>query len=166
MAKLLPIEIYPCPVLRQKTRQLRSEELQKEEIQQLILDMEKTMKEDDGVGLSAPQVGKNISLVVINSEDGILVLINPKILRKSWKKELLEEGCLSLPEVFGLVKRSVKIKLVVLNKKGKKIKFKASGLFARVIQHEIDHLNGVLFIDRAKKIIKGAEKLRDMKLKN
>jgi len=163
MPKLLPIKIYPCPVLRQKSQELKSEELQKKDIQQLILDMEKTMKEKDGVGLAAPQIGRSIRVAVINTEDGSLVLINPKILRKFWKKEILEEGCLSLPEIFGLVKRSTKIKLVALNKKGKKVKFTASGMFARVIQHEVDHLDGVLFIDRAKEIVKGEEKLGNMK---
>ena len=155
MAKLLPIKVFTCPVLRQKSRALKTDELQNKEIQQLILDMEKTMVEKDGVGLAAPQVGHNIRVIVINTQDGILALINPRILRKSWKKEILEEGCLSLPEIFGLVKRSAKVSLVALDKKGKKIKFQASGFFARVIQHEVDHLDGVLFIDKAKKITKG-----------
>lgn len=155
MAKLLPIKVFTCPVLRQKSRALKTDELQNKEIQQLILDMEKTMIEKDGVGLAAPQVGHNIRVIVINTQDGILALINPRILRKSWKKEILEEGCLSLPEIFGLVKRSAKVSLVALDKKGKKIRFQASGFFARVIQHEVDHLDGVLFIDKAKKITKG-----------
>ena len=161
MAKLLPIKIYSCPVLRRKSRELKSEELQKEEIQQLILDMEKTMKEKDGIGLAAPQVDQSIRIIVINTEDGSLALINPRILRKSWKKEIMEEGCLSLPEIFGLVKRSTRIKLMALDKNGKKIKFQASGFFARVIQHEVDHLDGVLFIDKAREITKGEEKLKD-----
>lgn len=163
MANLLPIKIYPCPVLRQKTRNLKTEELQKKEIQQLILDLEKTMKEEDGIGLAATQAGHDARLAVINTKDGTLVLVNPRILRKSWKKEILEEGCLSVPEVYGLVKRSEKVTLVALNKTGKKVKFKATGMFARVIQHEIDHLNGILFIDRAQEITKGQDKLEKMK---
>jgi len=174
MPKLLPIKIYPCPVLRQKSQALNSAELQKKDIQQLILDMERTMKEKDGVGLAAPQVGisKRIIVIQIKADNprypghdpvSSLVLVNPKILRKSWKKELMEEGCLSLPEIFGLVKRSVKLTVVALDRKGKKIKFSASGMFARVIQHEVDHLDGVLFIDRAKEIVKGEEKLGNMK---
>lgn len=160
MPKLLPIKIYPCPVLREKSRDLKTEELQKIEIRQLILNMIQTLKAKDGAGLAAPQVGQNLKIAAINTEDGVLVLINPKILRKSWKKEIQEEGCLSLPEIFGLVKRSVKVNVLALNPDGKKIKFKVSGLFARVIQHEIDHLNGVLFIDKAKEITKGKEKLK------
>jgi peptide deformylase len=162
MAKLLPVKIYGCPVLREKSRLLTSNELQKKEIKQLFLDMEKTMIEKDGIGLAAPQIGENIRVVVINTDDGSVVLVNPKIIKKSFKKEIMEEGCLSLPEIFGLVKRSQNVNLVALDKNGKKIKFKAKGMFARVIQHEVDHLDGVLFIDRAKKITKGEEKLKKM----
>ncbi|MFA5021961.1 MAG: peptide deformylase [Patescibacteria group bacterium] len=162
MAKLLPIKIYSCPILRQKAQALETFQLQNKDIKQLLLDMEKTMKERDGVGLAAPQVGKSIRVVVINTADGTVFLINPKILKRSWKKELLEEGCLSLPEVFGLVKRSSKIKIVALDKNGKKIRFDAQGMFARVIQHEVDHLDGVLFIDKAKKITHGKDKLEKL----
>jgi len=162
MAKLLPIKIYGCPLLRKKSNLLLTEELQKNEIKQLFLDMEKTMKEKDGIGLAAPQIGQNIRVVVISIENEPLVLVNPKILRKSWKKEIMEEGCLSLPGIFGLVRRSVKITITAFDKKGKKLKFKAKGMFARVIQHEIDHLEGILFIDKAKKITKGQEKLKNM----
>lgn len=173
MAKLLPVKIYGCPILREKSEELKTEELQKEKIKQLILDMTKTMKEKDGVGLAAPQVGVSKRIIAIeiaadnprypgHSAVSSLVLINPKILKKSWKKEVMEEGCLSLPEIFGLVKRSVKITVVTLDRNGKKIKFRAAGFFARVIQHEVDHLDGVLFIDRAKEIVKGKEKLKDM----
>ncbi|MFA6215910.1 MAG: peptide deformylase [Patescibacteria group bacterium] len=165
MPKILPIKIYPCPGLRQKSQVLKTEELGNKEIKQLISDMEKTMVEKDGIGLAAPQVGKNLRIVVISTADGSLVLINPKILRKSWRTEIQEEGCLSFPEIFGLVKRSLKIKLVALDRTGKKIKFKASGLFARVIQHEVDHLDGILFIDKAKEIVKGKDKLAGLEKK-
>jgi peptide deformylase len=171
MAKSLPIKIYPCPVLRQKSQEIKTEELQKSEIKQLVLDMEKTMREKDGVGLAAPQVGVNKRIVAIEiaadnprypGHDSVpsLILINPKILRRSWKKVLEEEGCLSLPEIFGLVKRSVKITVTALDRNGKKIKFRATGFFARVVQHEVDHLDGVLFIDKAKEIVRGKEKLK------
>lgn len=166
MVKILPIKIYSCPILRKKSRKLKAEELQEKKIKQFISDMEKTMLEKDGVGLAAPQVGHNLRVVVIKTEEGNLVLINPKILRKSWRKDLMEEGCLSLPEIFGLVKRPTRIKLVALDKNGKRIKFKAVGYFARVIQHEVDHLEGVLFIDKAQEIVKGKEYLNKMKKNN
>jgi peptide deformylase len=163
MSRILPIKIYSCPILRQKSKELRAEELQNKEIKQLLLDMAKTMVERDGVGLAAPQVGHGIRVVVINTADNVVFLINPQILRKSWRKEIEEEGCLSVPQVFGLVKRSIRVKVVALDQNGRKIKFKASGLFARVIQHEVDHLDGVLFIDKAKTITKGKEVLDKLK---
>ena len=163
MAKILPIKIYPCPVLRQKARELKTEELQSEEIKQLILNMEATMKAKDGIGLAAPQIGSSLRIIVISTQDGTIALVNPKILRKSWKKEILEEGCLSLPQIFGMVKRSQNIKLVAFNKNGKKVKFDAQGYFARVIQHEIDHLDGVLFIDKSKEITQGQKELDRLK---
>lgn len=166
MAKLLDIKVYTCPVLRQKSRELKTEELQKKEIQQLILDMDKTMKEKDGVGLAAPQVGHSLRLIVINTQEGSMVLVNPKILKKSWRKEIMEEGCLSLPKIFGLVKRYYTIRLTALNKDGKKVEFSAQGMLARVLQHEIDHLDGIMFIDKAKKITEGKDILaKEMKIK-
>lgn len=161
MTKLLPIIFYPCINLRKKSKKVV--DINSKEIQQLILDMDKTMKEKDGLGLAAPQIGKNINMVVINTADGSIVLINPRIMRKSWKKELAEEGCLSLPEIYGLVNRHKKIKVAAFDRKGKKVKFAAEGIFARVIQHEVDHLRGVLFIDKAKEITKGKDKLNQLR---
>lgn len=116
--------------------------------------MVKTMIKADGVGLAAPQIGKNIRLIVINSKDGVFCLVNPKFIKKSWARELGQEGCLSIPGVFGEVKRHKKISLAYYNQEGKKVKLTAEGMMARVIQHEIDHLDGILFIDKAVKIEK------------
>lgn len=112
------------------------------------------MARSDGVGLAAPQIGQNIALAVINSKDGAFCLINPKIIKKSWARELGQEGCLSVPGIFGKVRRHKKITLIYLDREGKKIKLTAQGLMARVLQHEIDHLNGILFIDKATEIEK------------
>jgi len=161
MPKLLPITYYPCKDLRIKSRKVV--DFKSEKLQQLILDMDETMKKEDGIGLAAPQVGHNINMVLIGTHDGTLVLINPKILRKSWKKDVAEEGCLSFPKIFGLVSRHKKIRVTAFNRDGKKIKFLAEDLFARVIQHEIDHLRGILFIDKAKKITKGKDRLEEQK---
>lgn len=106
------------------------------------------MKLDNGVGIAAPQVSKSIQLIVVNMKDQPLVLINPKIILKSIRKELGEEGCLSVPGVFGMVKRSKTVRVKALNQKGGKLFLKAKGMLARVLQHEIDHLLGILFIDK------------------
>ena len=110
------------------------------------------MLEKDGVGLAAPQTGKNIRLCVVNTKEGPICLINPEITKKSWKKEWAEEGCLSIPSIFGQVRRHKNITCKYIDKDKKIIKLDADGLLARVIQHEIDHLDGVLFIDKAKDI--------------
>jgi len=138
-------------ILRNKSVELTDEEIKSEEIQQLIKNMAITMLKKDGAGLAAPQVGKNIRLFVVETKDGSLVFINPKITRKSFKKEIDTEGCLSLPDIWGKVKRSYRVKVEFIDKNGNKQSLKAQGLLARVIQHESDHLDGILFIDKLEK---------------
>lgn len=163
MAKKLTMQIYPAPILHQRTQEVSAEELSKPEFAQLLLDMEETMKKHNGVGLAAPQIGKSIRFTIIKTEDGTLPLVNPKIIRRSLTKEVMEEGCLSIPGVYGDVKRSKLVKVVAQDMDGNRIKFSAKGMFARVIQHEVDHLNGMLFIDKAIKINEGHEILDKMK---
>ncbi len=148
MPKLLNIITHPNDILRKKCVEIKKVD---EKIRQLVLDMEHTMLEKDGIGLAAPQVGQNINLILINTKDGYIHMINPKITKKSWFKSIEEEGCLSLPNIFGKVKRSKKIRVIYNDKDNNKHKLKAEGMLARVIQHEVDHLNGVLFIDYLKK---------------
>ncbi|MFH1326127.1 MAG: peptide deformylase [Candidatus Falkowbacteria bacterium] len=147
MPKLLNIITHPNDILRKKCVEIKKVD---EQTRQLILDMEKTMLEKDGIGLAAPQIGQNINLILINTKDGPIHMINPKITRKSWFKSIEEEGCLSLPTIFGKVKRSKKIRVIYNDKNNSRHKLKAEGMFARVVQHEVDHLNGVLFIDHIK----------------
>ncbi len=154
MAKRLAILANPNPLLRKPGRNLRAEELTTPKMKTFITDLIKTMHEADGVGLAATQVGESINLAVIAAKDGELVLINPKITRSSWLKEKGEEGCLSVPGVWGMVKRSKKISVSVMDINGAPHAFKAEGFFARVVQHEVDHLNGILFIDKAYKTFK------------
>ena len=154
MAKILPIIKNPSPLLREKSEKIGLEKIKANGLKELCADMIKTMKEKDGVGLAAPQVGKNIRLIAINTKDGPKIMINPKIMNKSWAKEWNEEGCLSVPGVYGKVRRNKKINCVYLDKKGQKTKIQAEGLLAFVIQHETDHLDGILFIDKAKDIKK------------
>lgn len=148
---ILKILTQPNPILRKKSVKIDLTEITGREFKKLISSMAKTMLKTDGVGLAAPQIGRNIRLAVINSKDGVFCLINPKLTKKSWAREPGQEGCLSIPGVFGQVKRHKKISLTYYDGDGKKIKLTATGLMARVIQHEIDHLDGVLFIDKAAK---------------
>lgn len=114
--------------------------------------MTETMHGADGVGLAAPQIGQNIRLAIIAKEaipdKKDWILINPKITKHSWKRTRNEEGCLSIPGVKKEVSRFAKITVKALNEKGQSLSFQAENLFARVIQHEIDHLDGILIIDK------------------
>jgi peptide deformylase len=143
---LLPILTYPDPRLQIKTREIKNPK--DPLIQELIFDMLETMKENNGMGLAATQIGKLLRLCVIKFERKTHILINPQIISKSWGKEISEEGCLSFPGQFIPVKRSKKVKVAALNKAGKEIFIEAEGLLARALQHEIDHLDGILYIER------------------
>lgn len=150
---ILDILTNPNPVLRQRAEEIRPEEIRSPAIQKLVFDMKETVIPAGGIGLAAPQVGLSLRLIVVVNESKTLAFINPKIVKFSWRKEVGEEGCLSVPGKFGPVKRSKIIKVEAYDERGKLLKFKAKDLFARVIQHEVDHLNGILFIDKSKKVI-------------
>jgi peptide deformylase len=138
--------------LRKKSLPVNEEKVLTEDFKDLCNDLEETMIKKEGVGLAAPQIGRNIRMVVVNTKNGPVVMINPKIIKKSLLKEWGEEGCLSVPLTFGDVKRHKKVACVFCNRQGKKDKISGSGLLARVIQHELDHLDGILFIDKAKNV--------------
>jgi len=154
---MLDILINPNPLLRQRAAELKDGDLKNSRLLDLIADMSETMLAKDGVGLAAPQIGDSRRLIVVNTRDGILAMINPVITARSLTKEWDEEGCLSIPNTFGQVKRHKKIRCQFLTAAGKNKKIEAKGLLARVIQHEIDHLDGILFIDKAKNIHEARE---------
>lgn len=146
---LLEIKENPAPVLREKTAKIKDP--MAPEIQEIILSMVETMRKANGVGLAATQVGKSLRLCVIEVDGILYVLINPKITAKSRKKIVTEEGCLSFPGIFLPISRAEEVQVRYLDQDGKPQKIKGAGLLARALQHEIDHLDGVLFIDRLKK---------------
>jgi len=144
---LLEIKKYPEIVLRKKAKEITEIT---SEIKKLAEGMTETMlkSQPEGVGLAAPQVGVSKRIIVVKTEKGPAVFINPKIVKKSRKKEAEEEGCLSLPGIWLKVKRVSEVELAALDINGKKIKIKIGGLLARIFQHEIDHLDGILIINR------------------
>lgn len=150
------IRIKGDPILRQKAKKVSRFENKK--MTELAQVMEKVMKEEYGIGLAAPQIGLSERIILVKTKEGPLLLINPEITKKSLLKNIAEEGCLSVPGIFGLVKRHNTISVSALNSEKKTLKFKAKGMFARVIQHEVDHLDGILFID---KIVKNGPKGKD-----
>ncbi len=133
------------PVLRDKARPVHR--ITKRH-QKLLKDMAETMYEADGVGLAAPQVGVSERIVVIDAGKGLLQLVNPAIV-SSEGSQTDAEGCLSIPGVSGYVTRAEKVVVEALNGEGRPIRIEGHGLLARALQHEIDHLDGILFIDRA-----------------
>lgn len=144
---ILEIRKYPDPILRKKTQSLQKIG---QEDKELVKDMIETMKVADGVGLAANQVGASKSIFVFNpspDEWRADALINPIIIKRRGR-EKAEEGCLSLPDISEKVSRFSYILVKGLDINGRPYQFEANGLLARIIQHEIDHLNGVLLIDR------------------
>lgn len=159
-----PLEIHYLGdrVLRQPAKRIARVD---NEVRQLAREMLQTMYSDNGIGLAAPQVAVNKQMIVIdcepdNAANPPLVLINPQI--KSYSPELgdAEEGCLSIPGIYMDVTRPRAIEVAFKDEQGRPQKLKATGLLARVIQHEIDHLNGILFVDRVKNSLALTEVLK------
>jgi len=161
---ILPIRKYPDSILRKPTQPVIFP-LSKE-IRKLTKDMIDTVRQADGIGLAAPQVGQSVKVIIINLEKNglpLFPLYNAKIVKKGFKKLEIEEGCLSIPGVFGNVKRPVKVTIEAQNANGEKVTFNDEGWISRVAQHEIDHTNGRLIIDLIKKYTKGEEAVKEWK---
>src|SRR5437762_8420320 len=140
-----PILVVGNPVLRQKAKKVTQVD---RPIQKLIDDMIETMKVAPGVGLAAPQIGVPLRLAVIDVDDKITVIVNPEIVKRVGEVEL-DEGCLSVPGFWGRLNRAEKVSVKALDRHGKELRIRdAEGLFAQALQHEIDHLDGHLYIDR------------------
>jgi peptide deformylase len=159
MAKL-EIARLGNPILRQVAQPVNLKELEGpgSDVQVLIDDMVETMHEEGGVGLAAPQVSRSLQVIILEAEDNnrypdredipLTVLINPVITRYSEEKALGWESCLSLIDFRGLVPRSTAVTVEAFNRKGQKTVIEANNFLAIVLQHEIDHLNGIVFLDR------------------
>jgi peptide deformylase len=142
---VIPIRIVPDPILRQKAKRVKTID---GSIKRLVGDMLETIHAVPGrVGLAAPQVGIPLRVIVIGlPEEEDIVLINPEIVRKTGER-LVTEGCLSIPGYFGEIKRAQSVRVKGHDSSGKEIRIKAEELLAQALEHEIDHLNGVLYID-------------------
>ena len=154
---MLKIITLPTKSLRERSKEIEVSFLKTATAKKLIKEMVPIMYAADGIGLAAPQVNHNIRLCVIGKEatpnkKQDLILVNPEWEKLSRKTAWDTEGCLSVPKLFGKVKRYTKIKVQALDESGKTLNFVAQDFFARVIQHEVDHLNGILFIDKAKDV--------------
>ncbi len=164
-----PILTLPHPILRRKARPVSHFD---QELQTLIDDMIETMRAAPGVGLAAPQVGVLQRVIVVEyaeddeKEDApkrLYVVVNPELKVNSPETEIGVEGCLSIPGVQGEVERALQVIVRGLNRHGQPVRIKAKGWLARIFQHEVDHLNGVLYTDRARRIweLKPDEEMTD-----
>lgn len=151
--KVLTIYTYGAPVLRKVARSLPDI---KEETVRLAKDMIYTMNAAEGVGLAANQIGVLERIIVVKQgeEKSPLVIINPEIIKREGE-EILEEGCLSIPGIREKIKRSHYVRVEGVDIKGRRIMVEGEGILARILEHEIDHLNGILFVDRLSMVKKG-----------
>lgn len=141
---VLQIRALPDPALRQRAKRVNTIDAS---IQKLIDDMIDTLRASSGVGLAAPQIGVPLRIVVIEMPgEEVITLINPVVMKRKGER-VLTEGCLSMPGYQGEIKRSLTVKVRAQDRHGKEIRLKGEGLFAQVLEHETDHLNGTLYVD-------------------
>jgi peptide deformylase len=144
MMAVLPIVTHPDPVLHRKAKRVSRVD---ESLNRLIDDMIETMYDASGCGLAAPQVGVSLKIAVIGMPDEeVIVLVNPEVVKKSGERTVIE-GCLSVPGYRGEIKRAEQVTVKAFDRNGKAFRIKADELMAEALEHEIDHLNGVLYID-------------------
>lgn len=142
---ILEIKKYPDSVLKKKTEKVNEIT---PEIKELIFNMKETLRAGQGAGLAALQVGVSKKVIIINTQNNCTAFINPKITSKSFRRAIGKEGCLSFPGLWLNIKRAEEVKVSALDENGKAIFLRAKGFSARVFQHEIDHLDGILFFER------------------
>jgi len=144
---VLKMRTLPDPVLRQKARKISKID---GSIQKLIDDMIDTMHADAGVGLAAPQIGVSLRVAVIGIPgEEVITLVNPEIIKRQGER-VLQEACLSVPGYQGEIKRAATVKIKAQNRQGKEFRLKGEGLLAQALEHEIDHLDGIVYVDHIK----------------
>ena len=152
MAKIIQVK---NKILREKAKEVPLKDIGSEKLKKILGEMTGALyTAKDGVALAAPQIGVPLRIFIVKKEISPSIFINPKIIKMSKKKQTVNEGCLSVNGVYGTIKRAEKLTVEALDEKGRKFTRGASGFIAQIIQHEIDHLNGVLFIDEATNLLK------------
>lgn len=157
---------YPNKILRINCKPVDIKFLNTTEFFELCNFMKKITKKYDGIGLACPQIGINARIIYVSpNKRENFILVNPIIIETSKRQIMDSEGCLSLPQIFGNVIRPEKIIIQALNEYGEQIEVNADKIISRILQHEIDHLNGILFIDKAISITGGQKKLEQLQKK-
>ncbi|GGA33086.1 peptide deformylase [Kroppenstedtia guangzhouensis] len=143
------IVLVPDPILKEKARPVTKFT---ERLHKLLDDMAETMYDAPGVGLAAPQVGISKRVIVVDDGNGLIEAVNPELFDKEGEQLAPPEGCLSIPGLLGEVRRAEKVRLKAQDRQGKFFELQAEGYLARILQHEVDHLNGILFTDIADRV--------------
>ncbi|MCD4705169.1 peptide deformylase [bacterium] len=159
----LNIVTYPNKILRTKLNKIQN--FDDPQLKQIIKKMKIAMIKYDGIGLAANQVGLNMRLIIVDMNNGPQAFINPQIKNKSFLKQKFDEGCLSFPGIMGYVSRSKKINLEYQDENGNKKSLAAEKLMATVFQHELDHINGIIFTDKIKKFTHGEDLFKKLQMK-
>ncbi len=145
-----PVVKNPSDILRKKSEDVSKEELASAEIQTLIDDLIESMRLENGIGIAAPQIGVHKRVIIVDDGKGPTAYVNPEIIAQSIRKgHFVEEGCLSVPGIWGYVTRHKVVKVRAMDRNGARVTLKAKDLTSVIFQHEIDHLDGILFIDKA-----------------
>lgn len=151
-----PVLHNPDPQLRVKSEEVSIERILSPEMKLLIIELKETMRKENGVGIAAPQIGVHDRVIIVEVDGIATPFINPVITERSFRKIDSEEGCLSVPGTWGSVTRHRSVAVHALDEAGIEVVIKAQGFDSTVFQHEIDHLDGILFIDRAEDIQKAS----------
>lgn len=149
----LPVLTDPHPLLRQRAHEVDAKTLERLNAEGFIDALVETMRVEDGVGIAATQVGHLYRVIVVTEGARVQVYVNPVISGRSLRRETDIEGCLSVPGKVGYVRRARAVTLTALDRNGERVVRKAKGLIARIYQHEVDHLDGILYIDRAERVL-------------
>ena len=152
MPKALKVLHLPDKELRVVSQPVAVDQAASKDIKSLIEDLKVTMKKENGIGIAAPQVGVHERVIIVDMHGKPTAFINPEITQKSFKLVDSDEGCLSVPGKWGVVKRHRGVTVKALDANGQPVSLKAHGLIAIIFQHEIDHLDGILFVDRAEEL--------------
>lgn len=154
---------YTEKSIHQPSLELTVDDVMAGKLKTLIKNMRDTMGQENGIGIAAPQIGDNRRVIIVETKNGPLVVINPRLTGRSILKDVQDEGCLSVKGIFGTVRRHRSLLVSGIDEQGRPMKLRARGLLARIFQHEVDHLNGILIIDRMKKVTQGVFDLKAWK---
>jgi peptide deformylase len=154
MTLIIRTEDQPNNGLRDRSIEVPPNDLGSERVLRLVHDLAETMRKENGCGIAAPQVGIHERIIIVDSDNGPRAYVNPEIVSRSFRTRVSEEGCLSVPGVWGMVKRNRSVRVDAFDEEGQKVSVEADGLQSVIFQHEIDHLDGILFTDRVEKFSK------------